>query len=598
MMYNVLIMLLEVYLDTETLAGTVQSGSKTQVLESGITPDTSFGMIDKYAKVLKSKQLEWAQKVPTTARIALLRKTLQNLKTCKHEWALKDMEARHIPPDHWDQGTSYTNVACAGRLLHLYIESLQNIETQGIPALYKKAKQEGNRVLLNVFPRSVKESLILPGFHAEVHLKEGTSLDKLASYQGHLYRDSNYQGGVALVLGAGNGAGLSVGDVLHKLIVEKKVVLLKIHPVLDYLGGILTKIFEPFIHAGYLRIVMGGAKVGSYLTNHPSVDEIHMTGSDKTFEAIVYGGGKMGQKNKASDTPIIHKPVTGELGNVSPVIVMPGNWKDRDFDYQADNILFLLGCLNGYACCAARVLILPAYWDGSEKLLKAISRKMAEAKAPVNYYPGTNETIGEAMVCYPHMEKHGKLDENHQPWMLVKSLNPDKPEYAFRREFWASFMSQVYIKNQSPDEYLKKAVKFANEKLWGTLSATIIIDSHTQKEMTKTRALQKAIDELHYGTVAINSYTGISLLVGTTPWGGYPGATNSNIQSGNCFVNNPNMVEYIEKSVIYAPFYISPRPLWFITGKSHLKVIKFFTDFIISNKLSDFGRVLMATLFG
>ncbi len=46
--------------------------------------------------------------------------------------------------------------------------------------------------------------------------------------------------------------------------------------------------FRALIDAGYLRIVYGGAEEGAYLCNHPGVDEIHITGSDKTFDAIVW----------------------------------------------------------------------------------------------------------------------------------------------------------------------------------------------------------------------------------------------------------------------------------------------------------------------
>ena len=44
------------------------------------------------------------------------------------------------------------------------------------------------------------------------------------------------------------------------------------------------------IEPGYLRIVYGGGAEGAYLVNHATVEEIHITGSDKTHDAIVFGG--------------------------------------------------------------------------------------------------------------------------------------------------------------------------------------------------------------------------------------------------------------------------------------------------------------------
>ncbi len=43
-----------------------------------------------------------------------------------------------------------------------------------------------------------------------------------------------------------------------------------------------------------LRIVEGGAAAGRYLTGHPRVDEVHITGSDKTYDAVVFGTGAEG----------------------------------------------------------------------------------------------------------------------------------------------------------------------------------------------------------------------------------------------------------------------------------------------------------------
>ena len=286
-----------------------------------------------------------------------------------------------------------------------------------------------------------------------------------------------------------------------------------------------------------------------------------------------------------------------ELGNVTPVIVVPGDWQETDFDYQADNILSMLGTFNGYACTAARILVLPKSWAGSEKLIKLISTKMAEAKAAVNYYPGTNETIKEALAYYPQIDKRGVMDAEHQPWMLVTGLKSDEPEYAFRREFWSSFMAQVYVDAATTEEYLQKSVTFVNEKLWGTLSAVIIIDKKTQEEMSEKNVLENAIDQLHYGTVSLNVYPAFGLIM-KAPWGGYPGSTYNDIQSGNCFVSNPLMLNNIEKSVIYAPFHISPRPLWFLTGNNNTKAFNAFARFAMSNKLMDFLRVLKGTFLG
>lgn len=575
----------------------VVHGSQIAVVQKGKLPDTPIATIDQYLKDLKAHQQSWAQDYPISKRIALLEETLKNIETHKDEWTKLDLIARHIPAEHWDEGaSSLAGPGTAARITRVFIETMQAIEKHGGHKPFLKARQDGNRAIVESYPRSTKEKLMFAGFRGEIHLAAGTKADDIASLQAKVYKDKSHKGGVSLVLGAGNVSNLTINDLFHKLFVEKEVVIVKANPVLEYLGPLLEKILEPFIREGFVRIVSGGAKEGIHLANHPLVDNIHITGSDKSFDTIVYGPGEEGAKNKASDHRVNPRPVTGELGNVTPVIVVPGDWKDSDFDYQADNIFSMLAPFNGYTCCAARVLILPKFWDGSAKLIKKIEEKMEQARPAVNYYPGTNQTVEDACAFYPQLEKFGKLDHENQPWMLVKDLDASKDEMAFGREFWASFMSQTFIDGDNKEDYLKNAVKFANEKLWGTLAAVIVIDPKTEKELTSNKALQQAIDDLHYGTVTVNFYAGFSTVMATNPWGGYPGATYQDIQSGNGFVSNPFMLEKIEKSVVYGPFIISPRPTWFVSDRPNLKATDALTNFLISNKYMDFGRVLMAVL--
>ena len=61
--------------------------------------------------------------------------------------------------------------------------------------------------------------------------------------QGRIYREkasgNRGEGAVALVLGAGNEVSVAAGDVLHKLLVDDCVVILKANPVLEYMAPFL-----------------------------------------------------------------------------------------------------------------------------------------------------------------------------------------------------------------------------------------------------------------------------------------------------------------------------------------------------------------------
>ena len=78
-------------------------------------------------------------------------------------------------------------------------------------------------------------------------------------------------------------------DALFKLFVEDEVVILKTNPVNEYTGPIVERAFAPLVNAGYFEIVYGGAEVGKHLCEHDDVHSIHITGSDRTHDAIIWG---------------------------------------------------------------------------------------------------------------------------------------------------------------------------------------------------------------------------------------------------------------------------------------------------------------------
>ena len=117
-------------------------------------------------------------------------------------------------------------------------------------------------------------------------------------------------GKVALVLGAGNVSSIPPMDVLYKLFVENEVVVCKMNPVNAHVGAKLERAFKPLIDGGCLAIGYGGAQVGAHLAEHPQIDTLHVTGSDRTYDAIVWGADPEEQKRrKARGEPKNAKPV-------------------------------------------------------------------------------------------------------------------------------------------------------------------------------------------------------------------------------------------------------------------------------------------------
>src|SRR5438046_1546945 len=209
-------------------------------------------------------------------------------------------------------------------------------------------------------------------------MEPGVTAEELTKTQAIAYQEQKHGGKVALVLGAGNVASIGPMDILYKLFVEDQVVIFKTNPINAYLGPLIEESFRTLIESGFLRVVYGGAEEGAYLCNHPGVDEIHITGSDKTFDAIVFGTGEEGARRKVERQPLLNKPITGELGNVSPVIVVPGPWSAGDLAYQAEHIVSMLTNNAGFNCNATRAIITQEEWEQRDQLLQEMRRILAQ----------------------------------------------------------------------------------------------------------------------------------------------------------------------------------------------------------------------------
>ena len=79
---------------------------------------------------------------------------------------------------------------------------------------------------------------------------------------------------------------------VHKLFVEGQVPAQN-EPRERILCPFIERAFKRLVDDGFLDR-HGGADVGEYLCQHERVDEIHITGSDRTHDAIVFGVGEEG----------------------------------------------------------------------------------------------------------------------------------------------------------------------------------------------------------------------------------------------------------------------------------------------------------------
>ncbi len=543
---------------------TPQGSPQFPTVSSSIPASTKEAM-DEAIQVLQEHKQAWVI-FTVRERIVLIDELIKDFVAISPRWVAAGVKAKGVPEDtpgeEWLAGT-FPVV----KNLRQLRQSLVDIETDGHPKIPGAVKTLPNgQVVAPVFPLTTYDRIFFSGVTAEVWMEPGVTAEELPKTQAVVYRDTTHEGKVALVLGAGNVASIGPMDIFYKLFVEDQVALIKVNPVNAYLGPLMEEAFRALIEKGFLRITYGGAAEGAYLCNHAGIDEIHITGSDKTFDAIVFGTGSEGATRKAQNKPVLTKRITGELGNVSPVIVVPGPWSKSDLAYQAEHIASMLTNNAGFNCNATRVVIEHETWEQRSQLLQQTRDVLQKVPTRVSYYPGAQDRQKMFVAQHPDAEQIGMANERELPWTLITDVDAhDTHDVCFTTEAFCGLFAETTLEAASVVEYIDKAVAFANESLWGTLNATILVHPTSLKDPAIAAAVERAVANLRYGSIGVNYWAGTSFALCSTTWGAFPGHSINDIQSGNGVVHNTLMFSRPQKSVLRAPFRSTPTPPWFAT---------------------------------
>ncbi len=530
--------------------------------------------LNQYVRALQEHKDEWAV-LPIREKIDLLLQTRERLRQRADAWVQASARGKQIDPRSPWVGEEWISGPWAlGATINGLVATLRALSRGQLPKL-KLAVRANGQLVARVFPSNWVDSLLLSGVTAEVWMQPGITEANLGDHMAVFYKQKNPQGKVALVLGAGNISSIAPLDVLYRLHAFGHVVLLKLNPVNDYTAPILKDILDPYIRAGYLRIASGGADVGNYLVHHDGVEEIHMTGNAHTHDQILFGSGEEGAARKRRNDPLVKKPLTSELGAVCPTIIVPGKWSQADIRFQAENVVTMKLHNGGFNCVASQVLVLPEAWNQRDEFLDAVRQLMRELPPRYAYYPRAAERQRQAQAAHPNAELLG----GDVPRTLITDVDPNaEREYCFETEFFGPVFAQTCLPGQDAATYLRNAVRFSNDKLQGTLGASVIVHPKTIKELGSV--MDQAIADLRYGSIGINIWNGVCFLLAQTTWGAYPGYTADNIGSGTGVVRNSFLFDQPTKSVGYGPFYpfprswwhgdfsLLPKPSWFVTNKT------------------------------
>lgn len=536
--------------------------------------------IDISVRRLQERKHDWVL-LPISEKIRHLEQMREAVVRLAEQWVQTSAQMAGLPVDSPWLGELWMGGPWALLWgIDRYRETLSALAAGTDPLALARGSRttSSGQLAVNVFPLHPIDHLLISGVRAEVWMEPGVTQQALSDTVASFYKQKQPQGKVSLVLAAGNVSSIAPMDMLHKLLAEGSVCLIKMNPVNDGVGPILEEIFAPLRAYGFVDFVYGGPDVGKFLVQHSGIDEIHMTGSIHTHDAIVFGSGPEGAARKAANEPILDKPISSELGNVTPTIVVPGPWTEADLRFQAENIATSKLNNGGFNCVGSQVLVTPGEWAQTDKLLYHLRAVLRELPSRHPYYPGATER-SERVASHPHAERLG--DRPGDP-VLITGLDPTADEWAFREEFFCTALAETRLPGTAPADFLRRAVIFCNERLRGTLAANIIIHPTT---LSKHRhAFEQALADLRYGSIDVNIWAASGFMLSQTSWGGYPGHTLDDAGSGIGLVHNTFLFDRAQKSVVYGDFtpfphnlhpryllhgerHILPKPPWFVTNR-------------------------------
>ena len=411
-----------------------------------------------------------------------------------------------------------------------YLE--HGLQSGGRPLVPTVRLRIDGRSIARVFPFGFHEAFTFWGYRGQVW-SVGTDL------QGQEFSRAREESrGPALVLGASNVSSICLTDALCKLFGENRPVVCLIPRRLAPLAPVFGEIFYPLVRDRHLQFVVGGPEEGQALLAHPMFETVHLTGAKETYQTIV------------RENSFLDRTFTAELGCVTPLIIVPGNWTSREISYQARHLASLLVINGGYNCVTPQVVLTSSRWAHKERFLDTLRTELARVSRRDDLYPGAADKRSQWRQRYPKGECFG-------PRTLVK-VNPEDKEPIFEQEAFCGMLGWVELETDTVENFLDTAVEFCNNRLWGDLSCNLWVDTITHRD--KEVAIAHALTELRYGTVGVNVYSGVGFATSVLPWGSYRGGQTD---TGNGWVHNAFFFDRPEKSVLEGSFSPPIVPPWY-----------------------------------
>ncbi|MFE2998096.1 aldehyde dehydrogenase family protein [Nocardia sp. NPDC059246] len=340
--------------------------------------------------------------------------------------------------------------------------------------------------------------------------------------------------GIIAVLGAGNYA--SAFEVIRALFFDGYAVVHKPHPLNVGADRVWEKVLEPLVAIRALSFCE--SEDGRALTEDPRLTKIYFTGGTKTAKAII----------EATGTELV-----SEAGGNNPCIVIPGDrpWTEKEIRHQALQIATIAKINGGAICGRVQTLVTSRHWPQRQEFLDAVAHALREGTpAATTYYPGVNETFDRFRAKYPDATLIQPVDEAPASrTLLVEDAGTD--EFGIRNEAFCQVISEVALDVEArADVFTPAAVQFCNDRLLGTLAATILVDEDTKK--AHASIIDDAVTQMNYGAIGVNTMPPVIWLSPYLTWGG--NEEGREFVSGRGNFGNLLGYENVEKSIVISNF--------------------------------------------
>lgn len=564
--------------------------------------ETAQSSLDAAVSDLETGSRAW-RALTLGQRAALLRRLHTTTSAVAEEWADVASTSKGLATGHPLRGEEWLSGPYAAIVaIDAYADTLGALAAGRSPLEgLRMGTAPGGRTVVHTSPLTATDALLLSGYTTEVWLPPGVDAATARRRAGLAQLHPTEAGGVGLVLGAGNISAIPVLDVLYELLAFGRVSILKVNPTQDVLVPVFERALAPLIEPGFLRVVRGGGEVGAFLTQHPGITHVHITGSEATFRAIVWGTGAEADERLSEHRPLLHTPISAELGGVSPIIVVPGRWSRADLRFQAEHVVTMRLHNSGHNCIAGQVVILSRDWPQRAEFLAELRGAYERAPARPVWYPHSDAKLDAARAAYPDASWCGDGTR-----AIIEST-PDESSALETTEYFSPVLGVVDLPGAGR-EFLDAAVAHANERLTGTLGANVLIDPATQHELGV--GFEESLAALRYGTIAVNAWTAFGFLTPTATWGAFPGGTLEHAPSGMGVVHNALLIDPVERTVVRGPFRpfprsvrtllsgrglsVLPKPPWFVTSRTGAAVSEGFTRFRMDGDIARMALTLAA----